>query len=423
MNGERSPRRNADLTRHIDDSLKRAGLPPLERSAWVEVDVDALISNASALCSLAEPSALGAVVKADGYGHGLEMAGRCAVAGGARWLCVADSAEAARLRRDGYTGRIFVLYPVPYAMVSAMARLGVDVTVGSHDQAETIGGAVGPGDPRLAVHLEIDTGMTRGGVAPEEAVASASALVAADTVTLAGVWTHLAAPEDPEATAKQLDRFDGVLEQLDESAIDAGVIHAAASGGLLASDTHAHSLVRPGLALYGVHPGAGGPLPGGVAPALAVRAHPVRIAQVSPGTSVGYAGTWTAGRVSKIATLPVGYADGWSRASSPGTLVLVESRRAPLVGRVSSDSMTVDVTDVDSVGLDSEFTLLGTDGDDEITADDVAAVRGTISWEVLQQLGTRLTRIYVSGSAPVALRKESMTEITTAPGKSLPEYQ
>lgn len=410
------------MTRRIDSILANAGLPPLERSAWVEVDIDILTANAAALVALARPAALAAVVKADGYGHGLEMAGRCAVAGGAGWLCVADSAEATRLRRDGYRGRVFVLYPVPHAMVPRMARLGVDVTVGSTEEARTLDDLLEGDALVVGVHLEIDTGMTRGGVSAEAAVAAATALATGSSSRLAGVWTHLAAPENPEITAEQLARFDSVLSRLQEAGIDPGSIHAAASGGLLAADTTTHALVRPGLAFYGLHPDAGAPLPPRVGPALSVRAHPVRIAEVAAGTSVGYAGTWTTTRAATIATIPIGYADGWSRTSSPGTDVLVEGRRAPLVGRVSSDSITVDVTDVPDVGHDSEFTLLGRDGDDEITADEVAAVRGTISWEVLQQLGSRLGRVYVSGTTALARRAESAIDIEYAPGAVAPGY-
>jgi alanine racemase len=412
----------AELKRRIDRSLASEGLPPLERSAWVEVDIDVLTANARALRDLARPAALGAVIKADGYGHGLEMAGRCAVAGGAEWLCVADSAEAVRLRNDGYEGRTFVLYPVPPEVVSAMARLRVDVTVGSTHEAMAIADHLGTDDPALAVHLEVDTGMTRGGVTPDDAVATAANITSEPSVTLAGVWTHLAAPEDSATTDEQLGRFDSVLTQLADKGIEVGATHAAASGGLLAANTKGHALVRPGLALYGVHPGAGEPLPPSVGPALSVRARPVRIAEVPPGTAVGYAGTWTAKRVSTIATLPIGYADGWSRASSPGTSVLVEGDRAPLVGRVSSDSLTVDVTGIAGVGPDSEFTMLGIAGDIEITADEIADIRGTISWEVLQQLGARLARIYVSDSSPVALRAESTITVTSAPGAPIPAY-
>jgi alanine racemase len=374
------------------------------------------------LCSLAEPAAVGPVVKADGYGHGLEMAGRCAVAGGARWLCVADSAEATRLRDDGYEGKVLVLYPVPPAILPRMARLGVDVTVGSPEDVAAFASSLAAGVPRLAVHVEVDTGMTRGGVAPEDAVAAAAGISGCRTTILAGVWTHLAAPEDPGATSAQLSRFDSVLGRLAVAGIDPGTVHVAASGGLLATDTSGQALVRPGLAFYGVHPGAGHPLPPSVAPALAVRAHAVRVAEVPPGTAVGYAGTWIAQRPSVIATLPIGYADGWSRSSSPGGSVLVEGERAPLVGRVSSDSLTVDVTGIAGVGPDSLFTLLGKDGDEEITAVAVAELRRTISWEVLQQLGGRLARVYVSNGTPVALRPESTVAVTMASGFDIPSY-
>jgi alanine racemase len=413
----------AEPTRPVDRSLASAGLPPLERAAWIEVDIDALTANARALRLLANPAALGAVVKADGYGHGLEVAARCAVTGGAGWLCVADAGEAGRLRRDGYAGRIFVLYPVPVAPVPALARLGVDVTVGSIEEARTLGERLPPRHPVLSVHVEVDTGMTRGGVIPGEAVTAAAAIVSDPRLTLGGVWTHLAAPEDPATTRTQLARFDSVLAQAAAAGIEPGAVHLAASGQLLSGTTEGQTFVRPGLALYGVHPGAGDPLPPPVVPALAVKAHPVRVAEVPPGTAVGYAGTWRAARRSTIATLPIGYADGWSRSSSPGTEVLVEGGRAPVVGRVSSDSLTVDVTDIPGAGYDSEFILLGTDGRNEISADAVAEVRRTISWEVLQQLGTRLTRVYTAGSIPIAVRAESTLTVTLAPGTSLPDYR
>ena len=361
-------------------------------------------------------------MKADGYGHGLEMAGRCAVAGGAEWLCVADAAEAGRLRRDGYKGHIFVLYPVPPGIASTMARLAVDVTVGSAREAQEIADHLTAEDPTLDVHLEIETGMTRGGVAPEGALAAATAITNARSTRLAGVWTHLAAPENAPATDEQLTSLDSVVKRIAAAGIDPGTVHALASGGLLAADIGRHALVRIGLALYGLHPGAGRPLPSRVSPALAVRAYPVRIAEVAPGTAVGYAGTWVADRASTIATIPVGYADGWSRSSSPGAWVLVDGHRAPVVGRVSSDSLTVDVTEIVGVGPDSEFTLLGRTGAAEISADEVADVRGTISWEVLQQLGARLTRVYVSKGTPIAVRSESTLDITTAAGAGIPGY-
>lgn len=414
----------ADQSRRIDRALDLSGLPELERSAWVEVDIDQLADNARALHGLAKPAALGIVVKADGYGHGLEMAARSAVVGGALWLCVADASEAKRLRADGYQGRVFVLYPVPPATVATLAGLGVDATVGSRAEVEQMDARLASGNgPDLAVHLEIDTGMTRGGVSPSEAVNVAADIVAAPTLTLAGVWTHLAAPEEVSVTKRQLDRFDSARADLAHAGIEPPMVHAAASGGLLTIDATGHTLVRPGLGYYGVDPGVGTSLPPSIQAALQVKAHPVRIVTVPPGTSVGYAGTWTAPTESVIATLPIGYADGWSRASSPGGKVLVEGATAPVVGRISSDSLTVDVSGILDVGPDSEITLLGRDGSAAITADEVATVRGTISWEVLQQLGSRLARVYFSHDAAVAMRAEMATEVTMSTGATMEDYR
>ena len=406
------------MTRSIHRSLAEAGLPPLQRTAWVEVDIDQLQANATALGHLTAPAALGPVVKADGYGHGLEVSARCAVAAGASWLCVADIGEAERLRTDGYKGRVLVLYPVPTSALATMSRLEVDVSVGTLDSAVS----TAHGDhPALAAHLEIDTGMTRGGVAPADAVQAATTLATGPGARLAGVWTHLAAPEDGEMTATQMALFRSTLHQLESNGIDPGVTHASASGGILALEDRL-DLVRPGLAFYGLHPGAGSALPPEIRPALALRAIPVRLVEVPTGTSVGYAGTWVAERPSRIATVPVGYADGWARSSSPGTFALVSGQRVPVVGRVSSDSLTVDVTDADA-GPDSPVTLIGGDGDEVVTADEVAIARGTISWEVLQQLGARLSRVYDSDGRPIALRQESSAQLIVAPGAPLPGYE
>lgn len=400
----------------IAGELAAAGLPPLDRHAWIEVDIDQITANAAALEELVRPAALGAVVKADGYGHGLEMAARCAVRGGATWLCVATLAEAIRLRADGFGGRVFILYPVPRDMWPTAARLGFDVTVGGVGEARSIGASLNESTEPLRVHLEVDTGMTRGGAHPDDAVAAARALIDANRAQLVGLWTHLSAPENPTVTAAQVERLEEAIDRIAEAGAPVALRHAAASGGILTPYLAKHSFVRAGLALYGLHPGAGEDLPLAMAPALSVKAHPVRIADIATGTSVGYGGEWRARRPSRIATLPIGYADGWSRASSPGGMVLVRGVRAPIVGRVSSDAITVDVTDIADLGADSEFVLLGRQGSEEITADEVAAIRSTISWEVLQQLGSRLARLYRSQGSVVATRPESSTTVLRARG-------
>lgn len=403
--------------------LRESRLPALSRYAWVEVDVDILRSNAETLVEYARPASLAPVVKADGYGHGLEMAARCAVAAGVEWLCVANSHEAVRLRTDGYRGRVFVLYPVPDETVAQMASLRVDLSAGCHEDIDRLTTELRGSALACRVHLEVDTGMTRGGCAPETAPDLALKIDGTPELALVGMWSHLAAPEDQDATNDQVASFEETISAVRSAGVDPGLTHFSASGGMLAADNTEMSLIRPGLAFYGLHPDAGAPLPQQVEPALAVRCHPVRVTRVGPGTKVGYGGTWQAERQSTIATLPMGYADGWARNSSPGTSALVNGQRAPLVGRVSSDAITVDVTDVGPVDLGTEFTLLGSDGDAVITAEEIAEVRGTISWEVLQQLGARLARVYVSDDTVVASRPESDPDLAHASSASAYRYQ
>lgn len=394
----------------IAGGLAAAGLPELTRSAWVEVDVDQLTANAAALRGMVSPAALGAVVKADGYGHGLEMTARCAVTAGAEWLCVATVAEGSRLRIDGYQGRILLLYPPPLSMLGTVTRERLDVSVGSLEMAADIG----RGEDRelpLRVHVEVDTGMTRGGVHPRDLARVVTEIEAGHGSRLVGIWTHLSAPEDPQVTSAQVELFETTIRELDQDLVAGLLTHVVASGGILTLDRPRDAFVRPGLVLYGSHPGPGRDLPPEMGPALSVKARPVRVSRVTAGTRVGYGGDWVADRESVVATLPIGYADGWSRSSSPGGEVLVEGQRAPLVGRVSSDAVVVDVTDVPAVGVDTEFVLLGRQGGETIDADEVAVTRGTISWEVLQQLGSRLARVYVLKGAPVALRPESVVEL------------
>lgn len=217
-------------------------------------------------------------------------------------------------------------------------------------------------------------------------------------------------------TAAQVDTFREVIESLDE---EVEVTHSAASGGILSADLTGQNLTRAGLIYYGCDPGVGVGLPGGIRPALEIGAHAVRIKTVPEGIGVGYASTWRTPRQSQIATIPMGYADGWARSLAPGSEVLVRGFRAPLVGRISSDAMTIDVTDIPNVDRTTDFWVIGFRGGDSITADEVASHRGTISWEVLQQVGPRLARVYRHDGQIVALRRESTSQVVYSPDSPL----
>ncbi len=210
--------------------------------------------------------------------------------------------------------------------------------------------------------------------------------------------------------------FEGASAQLRDLGIHPALRHLSASGGLLCG-APTYELVRVGLAFYGLDPCPQAQtrrLDRPLTPALSVRARPVRIEDVPGGTSVGYDGTWVADRPSRIATLPIGYVDSWTRSAGRRTHVLVRGSRAPVVGRISSDSMTVDITDVPGVDGDDTFVLLGRDGDDAITAEEVAASRDTITWEVLQTLSSRLARVYTLDGSEVAQRSPATLQLSTA---------
>ena len=397
----------------IEARLRAVGLPPLDRPAWLEIDTSALTHDLGVIRELAGPATpVWPVVKDDAYGHGLEVATRSFVAGGAGGVCVATLGEARAIRAAGITTPVLVLYPIPDDSLVDAADAGFAITVatshgaGAAARVWSESGAALRGR-RLAVHVEVDTGFTRMGVHPER-LEEALGVLQRPGIDIVALWSHLAPPEDGAPSEEQQRRL--------ASAVDVGrrwgiaTTHLAASGGLLTGRGVDAALVRPGLLAYGVLPdGALRDLAvaGGVAtrlrPAMRLVARPMRIHEVPVGTRVGYGGTWVAPRPSRIATLPVGYGDGYARAST-GSDVLVRGRRAPVVGVVSMDACTVDVTDVPGVGLDDEFVLLGSQAGDTISASALAQRRTTIPWEVLTGMARRLTRVYDAGAGPFGVR-------------------
>ncbi len=427
----------------IDAALTEAGLDPLPRTAWVEVDLDALAGNVSVIRRLAgDGVAIHPVVKADAYGHGAIPIARRLQDLGVDGLCVATFDEARALRRAGIELPLQVLYPIPPAWASAAAADGVAVTAGD----PTLLGATlealdrtGPG-PSLHLELEVETGLGRGGFLVHDVVAAASRIRAAERADLAGVWTHLQAPEDATVTAGQLDRFEAALRALTAGGVLPARWHLRASGSILtatalavtAADGFGAGAVRPGLSTYGLIPdellddGGAGAAAGeeagvgardtarprldaraaGLRPVLALRARPVRVAELPPGWGIGYGPTFRTSRPSRIATLPLGYGDGWPRALSNRAAALVRGRRVPLVGNVAMDAVMADVTDVPGspVGPHDVFTLIGDDGPASITAHEVAIARGTNVWEVVTAMAGRLPRVYHAASGPVGVR-------------------
>lgn len=378
------------------------------RPSLIRVRPAAIEANAARLASLAPGAAFCAVVKAGGYGHGAVTAATAARAGGASWLAVATAAEAAELTAaiDGNPPVLVLSELDPDDAAQAAAELPdrVRFTVATPAGVEALTARSTPAvrQPRR-VHLKIDTGMHRMGADPGDLAPVADALgraAAAGAVRLEGVWTHLAVADDPgdEFTAVQLTRFETALAELDRlgalSAAAPVFTHAANSAGLLAHPRSHREMVRAGIALYGVAPAPA--LAGRVRlePALELVSRVTAVRSVAAGESVSYGRSWYAAEPVRVATVPIGYADGVRRHSgAAGVEVLIRGRRRPILGTVTMDQLMVAADDEVAVG--DEVVLIGAQGSEQVTVDEVAERLGTIAYEVLVGLGPRLPRVTV----------------------------
>jgi len=320
-----------------------------------------------------------AVVKANGYGHGAVPVAHAALEGGATGLGVATVEEAAQIRGLVDPEHILVMGGLLPSQAKAAAASGYSIAVSNRELAEEFDRSDSP----VPVHLKIDTGMGRFGVAPEDAPALARYIDESRGMRLAGTWTHFASSESDDAmTRRQFDLFVDTLTRLD---VSPGMRHACNSAGALNHPDFALDAVRCGIAIYGCEwPGT--------KPALALRSIITHVKTVEKGATVGYGSLWKAPGTARVATVAIGYADGIHRARANRGDVLVRGKRAPLIGMVSMDAITVDVTDVPGARLGDIATLIGRDGDQVITAEEVAGWSGTISYEVLTSIGHRVER-------------------------------
>jgi alanine racemase len=349
---------------------------------WAEVDLGAVSANCALILEhLPKDTELFAVVKANGYGHGTVSVAHAALEGGATRLAVATLEEATQLRGLVDPEDILVMGGLLPSQAVSAASSGCSVGVSSRELVE----ALRDTGADVPVHLKIDTGMGRFGCPPEDAPQLAQLIDESKGVKLVGTWTHFAKSESDEAmTSCQFDLF---LDTVSRFAVAPGLRHACNSAGARLHRDFALDAVRCGISIYGCEwPGT--------RPALALRAAITHLKTVAKGATVGYGSLWKATATSRIATVAIGYADGVHRARANRGDVLVRGRRAPLIGMVSMDAITVDVTDVAGVQIGDVVTLLGEDGNEVVTAEDVAAWSSTISYEVLTSIGQRVERRY-----------------------------
>lgn len=355
--------------------------------AWREIDAAALAHNVSALRGALPPGCeLMAVVKADAYGHGMSAVVPRLLSLGVRSFAAATLGEAAQLRALGAEGTVLILGYTPPERAGELARLGFTQTVADLAHAEALNAQGVP----LRVHLKIDTGMHRLGIAWDEPEA-ASAVFRMENLTVDGIFSHLCcadspAPDDVSFTRGQIRRFYALTAALAARGIPLPKLHLQSSYGLLNYPELHCDYARVGLALYGAAEGVAARSLG-LRPVLSLRARIASVREVTKGESVGYDRAFTARRKSRIAVLPIGYADGYPRALSNAGLVRIRGCLAPVAGLVCMDQLAVDVTDVPGVAVGDAAELIGAP---PLTAGEVAARCGTIPNELLSRLGTRL---------------------------------
>jgi alanine racemase len=362
-------------------------------------------------------------VKADAYGHGAVAIANHAVRCGIGALGVGTSAEALELRQSGLRVPILVLGTIIDDELGDALRHDVDLALHSSDRCAMLQDLAARLGLRARVHLNVDTGMGRLGVPPARALDLLRAIRGSSHLELAGVMTHVSAPEGALAgsTMDQVRRFEEVLRGAREEHLPLGWIHMANSAALFTGLRPRFDTVRPGISAYGILP-LDLPGSGELRPVLSLRSQIVFMKDVPAGATVGYGSTWRAEKPTRVATLPVGYSDGVSwRLGNKGD-VLVRGRRAPMIGRISMDYTTLDVTHIPGARVGDVATLIGADGGETITVDEVARLSGTISYEVSCSIGPRVKRVCVGG-ADVELPRQTGTGVPAAPsaGNGRPE--
>ncbi|HET8798477.1 MAG TPA: alanine racemase [Thermoanaerobaculia bacterium] len=365
------------------------------RPTWAEIDLRAFDANLEAVAARVPAGVkLIALLKADAYGHGAVALARRCTPDKVAMIGTALLEEAVALRRAGIALPILVLGTMGEEQIRT--ALDFDITPGVPGPEELAVIAKIARDRDVSIHLKLDSGMGRLGSVETELPRVAELLRSAPRLRVEAIYTHFANASNPSDpfTAQQLARFETLLATLREAGITAPHHHAANSAATLRGITPG-DFVRTGLALFG-----GAPLEGDatrLAPLMRWRTAIARLKELPPGHAVGYGTTFVTRRASRIATLPVGYADGYDRRLSNRAEVLVRGRRAPVVGRVSMDLVTIDVTDIPDAAFGDEVVLLGRQGSDEIAAEELAAKLDTISYEVFCNVSARVPRIHLDG--------------------------
>ncbi|MBN2225206.1 MAG: alanine racemase [Deltaproteobacteria bacterium] len=338
-----------------------------------------------------------AVVKADGYGHGAVRVSQTALAHGATCLGVAYAQEAVEIREAGISAPILVLGAAPPEAVEPVVKYDLAQSVCDTETPRALS-ALASSERPARVHVKVDTGMGRIGVTPADTLDYIAFLKGLPNIIIEGIFTHFPKSDeaDPASTNRQIEEFTGLLKELSSRGIDIPLRHMANSGGVLAFPASHLNLVRPGIMIYGLYPSSEVKRSIPLRPAMSLVTKIRFIKRVPADTPISYGGTYVAKAPTDVATLPIGYADGYRRLLSNNYEVLVRGKRAPVIGRVCMDMTMIDVTRVPMAQVGDEVVLMGRQGEGEISTDEMAEKLSTINYEITCLVGRRVPRVYIN---------------------------
>lgn len=370
----------------------------LKRLTWAEISRDNFSRNFTNIKKLVGPKVkIMAVVKANAYGHGIVQISKWAEGLGASYLGVVCLGEAEKIRLAGIKLPVLILnYLDPDGLKTA---LELNLTINVMDKAvlqklDVLARKMGK---KAAIHVKIDSGMHRAGITPDKTIPFISQVENYKNIYLEGIFTHLATADEKnlEYTYQQLSVFENIIKKLQDKNINPPLIHAANSAATLRLKNAHYKMVRPGIILYGLPPSEEFRLPFNPDPVLTLKTIIIQIREIQKGEAVGYGRKFIAGKTTRVGLLPVGYADGFRRAPQNWQYVLVHGKKAPLLGRVSMDQSSIDVTNIPDVKVGDEVVLIGKQGNINLTSQIVGSNIGTINYEVITSISERVERIYI----------------------------
>ncbi|NEO12358.1 MULTISPECIES: alanine racemase [unclassified Moorena] len=381
------------------DCLSDPFYPGLRQRAWAEIDKVALHQNLRQIQQLLRhPTQLMAVVKADAYGHGALTVARTAIDAGAGGLCVATVSEGIQLRQGGIKATILLLGATNTPeQVKAIAHWQLEPTLCNPQQALVFSETLSGLNQSLPVHLKLDTGMSRLGMPWQDAIEFVRLVQQLPNLEIASVYSHLATADSPDPTVmrQQHQRFKNAIAQLQAGGITPPRLHLANSAATLTDSALHYDWVRVGLALYGLYPAEHLQNVIHLQPVMQVKARITQIKTIPPGTGISYGHQFISNRQMRIAVVGIGYADGVPRNLSNRINVIIRGQQVPQIGAITMDQLMLDVSDIPNIQVGEIVTLIGQDGEEQISADDWAMALGTISWEIICGFKHRLPRVVV----------------------------